>query len=364
MTKVLIVEDEEHIRHTIASVLELSDIRTVTADNGADGFELAKMHLPDLIISDIMMPKLDGFGLLREINNNETTAGIPFLFLSAKSDKTDVREGMNLGADDFISKPFDIEDLLASVRTRLKKKEFGTKKYEQRFDHLRTSIRRSLPHEIRTPLVAILGFTDFIVKGDKNLSKTEIIEMVEQIRDSGQRLNRLFENYLMFANLEIIQSNEKDIFLLKSKASKSAEYIIAETSKMQASSYDRNEDLRFDIIDSQISVSEEYLMKVVEEISDNAFKYSQKGSPVEISSRIENDRYVFQVKDYGRGFTPEQISCVGAYVQFERRLYEQQGLGLGIAIAKKIVELHSGSFAIESEHGEYSIITVDLPIRN
>jgi len=121
---VLLIEDNVEMAENITSILELASYQVSHASNGKDGVSLAKEIHPDLILCDIMMPELDGYGVLHILNNDPDTARIPFIFLTAKSDKSDFRTGMNLGADDYLTKPFDGVDLLKVVEMRLKKNEF------------------------------------------------------------------------------------------------------------------------------------------------------------------------------------------------------------------------------------------------
>ncbi len=122
--KVLIIEDNHDVRENLSELLSLSGYETFTAANGKLGVEAALARLPDLIICDIMMPEMDGYAVLRILSKNDTTSSIPFLFLSAKTELTDVRRGMTLGADDYITKPFDDVELLDTIEMRLKKKRF------------------------------------------------------------------------------------------------------------------------------------------------------------------------------------------------------------------------------------------------
>ncbi len=123
MKKLLLIEDNSDIRETTQEILELADYEVFTAANGKQGVELAKSTKPDLIICDIMMPDLDGYGVLRILSKNPETSNIPFIFLTAKAEKSDVRKGMNLGADDYITKPFEEAELLEAVEIRLKRSE-------------------------------------------------------------------------------------------------------------------------------------------------------------------------------------------------------------------------------------------------
>jgi CRP-like cAMP-binding protein/CheY-like chemotaxis protein len=130
MKKILLIEDNPEIRENTSEILALANYDVVTAENGKIGVELAQYEKPDLIICDIMMPELDGYGVLHILSKKEDTASIPFIFLTAKTEKTDIRKGMNLGADDYLTKPFDDTDLLNAIETRLRKSAMQQKYYE------------------------------------------------------------------------------------------------------------------------------------------------------------------------------------------------------------------------------------------
>jgi CRP/FNR family transcriptional regulator, polysaccharide utilization system transcription regulator len=130
MKTILLIEDNREMRENTAEILELSDYNVLTASHGKEGVELAKVHKPDLIICDIMMPELDGYGVLHMLSKNDETAGIPFIFLTAKAEKSDFRKGMTMGADDYLTKPYDDVELLNAVEVRLKKKELAQKDFK------------------------------------------------------------------------------------------------------------------------------------------------------------------------------------------------------------------------------------------
>lgn len=121
--KVLIIEDNQDIRESTAEILELADYIVYSAEDGKKGVDLAQTHLPDIILCDIMMPELDGYGVLYLLNKNEQTANIPFIFLTAKAERADLRKGMEMGADDYLTKPFDDMELLNAIETRLQKRD-------------------------------------------------------------------------------------------------------------------------------------------------------------------------------------------------------------------------------------------------
>ncbi|MEM6718952.1 MAG: response regulator [Bacteroidota bacterium] len=121
MKKVLLIEDDTILRENTAELLELADYEVVTAPNGKKGVESALQHTPDIIVCDIMMPELDGYGVLEALSTNDHTKYIPFIFLSAKTERQDIRKGMDLGADDYITKPFEEEELTSAIESRIAK---------------------------------------------------------------------------------------------------------------------------------------------------------------------------------------------------------------------------------------------------
>jgi CheY-like chemotaxis protein/CRP-like cAMP-binding protein len=138
MKKIVLIEDNQEVRENTAEILDLAGYQVFTANNGKRGVELVQSENPDLIICDIMMPELDGYGVLHILSKKPETASIPFIFLTAKAEKTDIRKGMTLGADDYLTKPFDDTDLLNAVETRLRKKELTKANYENTIDGFNT----------------------------------------------------------------------------------------------------------------------------------------------------------------------------------------------------------------------------------
>jgi len=134
--QVLIIEDNDDIRENIVEILELANFTVLQANNGKTGVDLAVKHKPDIILCDIMMPDLDGYGVLYMLNKNPETAATPFIFLTARAERVDLRKGMEMGADDYLTKPFDDMELLNAIETRLKKKDRQENFYSQSLDKL------------------------------------------------------------------------------------------------------------------------------------------------------------------------------------------------------------------------------------
>ncbi len=361
MTKVLVIENEESIRENILELLEIEDFETLAAENGKIGLAVAQKSHPDLILCDVMMPELDGYGVLEALRKDPETMMIPFIFLTAKADKLDLRKGMELGADDYLTKPFTPHELLKAIATRIEKQAVVQKVSQQQLDELRSNITHSLPHELRTPLNGILASTEFLIHELEFMETSEIREIVEQISLSGKRLYRLTMNFLLYAELELIAAEPQRVASLRQQKTASSQTVITKKVRDQLQEAQREPDVSLHLQDVAIAMAEMRLEKLVEELVDNALKFSPLGEPIEINGFVKDNQFVLSVKNAGRAMTAQQIAQIGAHMQFERKLYEQQGSGLGLAIVQKLIELHQGQLIIESPTDQQTIVTVYLP---
>ena len=356
--KVLIIDDTPDIRMIISETLNLYGFKTLTAEDGLSGVRVAKGELPDLIICDINMPNLDGYGTLTALRESDTTAAIPFIFLSGAADKINMRRGMELGADDYLTKPFTHQELMASVNARLEKQAEAQRRSDKKLDELRGNITLALPHELRTPLNGILGLSGIMMEEYGSLPPEEVLESARYIHESALRLHRLIENFLVYSQIALMGSESKIIEMSGGQPPTAVETALSELIRNVASRFKRSDDLAMDIEPARLFVPEENLKKIAEELVDNAFKFSSPGQLVQARGEITNHAYVLSIKDHGRGMTAEQISRIGPHMQFERKRYEQQGAGLGLVIAKRLTELLGGQFSVHSNPGIETVVQV------
>ncbi|HXF61471.1 MAG TPA: response regulator [Caldilineaceae bacterium] len=360
MAHILIIEDDERICSAVADILELAGYETTTAPDGAAGVALARRRPPDLVICDIMMPYLDGYGVLQQLRQDAKTATIPFIFLTARTAKEDMRLGMALGADDYLTKPFGEEELLQAVKTRLDRQMRLNKALQSRLDALRLDIARTLPHELRTPLHGVLAGADYLRATCRTLSRDELYEMAELIYQAAERLERLVQNHLLYLEL-VMWAHEHGRAALGDEAVWTPVAPVVEmAARREATAAGREADLRLLLEDVEAPVDQVHLSKIVEELAGNAFKFSSLGTPVVLELRHNGD-LCLSVTDQGRGMTAEQIQAVGAYVQFDRRRYEQPGVGLGLAIVQLLTRRYGGSVTIQSTPGRKTTVRVTLP---
>jgi signal transduction histidine kinase len=360
MTCVLVIEDAEDIRGDLLELLEGEGYPASGAQDGLAGVAAARAYLPDLIICDIMMPGLDGFGVLEELRQDPVTATIPFIFLTAKADKSDVRRGMTLGADDYLTKPVEQAELLKAIETRLSKQVALDKKFQKKLQDLRDTLAFSLPHEFRTPLTGVLTAAE-ILRDRGPLEPSDVHELASLIHRSATRLNRLVMNYLLYAELELAMTDQDKVQALRQMRTDDAGALFERVALQKAKAAEREADLELELETAAPRIASSHLGKIIEELLDNAFKYSKAGTPIHVTSRLDRDGFALAVTDRGRGMTAAQIADIGAYVQFERKVHEQQGSGLGLAIARRLAEVYGGDLTIESIPGQQTTVRVTLP---
>lgn len=359
MTKVLVIEDARALREDIVEMLSLEGFEALGAENGRVGVELANKERPGLIVCDIMMPEKDGYEVLEDIRRNPHTATIPFIFLTAKTEKVNVRHGMMLGADDYLTKPFRIGELFESIQLQLKKRQELNEAANRRLEDLRKNIITALPHELRTPLNTIIGFSDIMVMEAQRLKPDQVASWATHINVAAHRLYRLVENYLYYVRLQVAAETDEPLNKDGERIVEIRSLVEAEAQK-QAMQSDRLDDLKVDIKDDAVlDIAFQDLNKIVTELIDNAFKFSEKGEGVCVSGHAVDDGiYEIVIQDHGRGITDEQANNIGAYMQFERWLYEQQGMGLGLAVIKDLMALHGGELYLNGEADQGTIARV------
>jgi signal transduction histidine kinase len=185
--------------------------------------------------------------------------------------------------------------------------------------------------------------------------------MGKAILRAGLGLQRVIENFLIYAQIEVIATDSKKVESLRKSQLSHCSELIEPLSRRKAESHKRLADLTLELSDSPVAMSTEYLTKILEELLDNAFKFSVAGTAVRLITSTKNGDFVVSIEDQGRGMSAQQLADLGAYVQFERRFYEQKGTGLGLTIAKRLTELHGGKMEFELNEWGGTNVLVYLP---
>jgi signal transduction histidine kinase len=365
--RILIVEDDNALLRGVTDLLEMSGYDVSQAMDGQAALNLLEEMptSPDLIVSDIGMPFLDGFQFLAAVRARPKWLTIPFIFMTAKDDKEDIRNGKLRGADDYITKPFEFKDLLISVQSALNRREQLSALQASEMGALREQILKVLNHEFRTPLSYIVAYADLMSNTPSFKHSAELKQYVEGITEGSDRLSRLIESFLTLAELEsgksvqIFESRKTlitDIRLLIEE--------IIEALKGRAIKSDVNIRLAVDSSLPPIMGDTTYLELALRHLIENAIKFSPrgKGANVTISLLADAENVVIAICDQGRGIPPsEQRRLFEMFYQVNRNQYEQQGTGAGLAIARHVALLHGGQIAVESEPGKGSCFLLRLP---
>lgn len=357
---ILIVEDDRLVRENLNELLSAEGYSCSIAEDGLQALNSIKKFIPDLIITDVMMPYMDGFELIDRIRKDKKTELTPVIFLSAKTNRSDIREGMNLGADDYIPKPFSADDLLSAIKTRFKKHQA----YNNVIDDMKENIIKYVPHELRTPLVSILGYSDLMLDDLESLSTADFEKMLGVIKKSGLRLSEWVEKFIFFTEVEIKYDLHKVNFENGDDSCKIREVIWEDNFFKNRAWIERKSDIEIKLDDATIKFKKAYLEYIILELVENAAKFSKPSTQIKITGVKTDSHYKISFSDFGMGFLDDDIKRIAPLKQFNRDDMQQNGNGLGLAIVNRLVQMCDGKFEIESKRDEYSIITIEIPLVN
>jgi len=369
MTKILVIDDEEALLEELCENLLFEGFEVVSSSDSLQGVQLAQQHRPDLILCDIMMPNLDGYGVLLELRSNPTTAGIPFIFLTARVARQDWRKGMQLGADDYLTKPFLHTELLEAINTQLEKHAVRHRELaehvaaleaaltkEQELRLLKSRFVAMASHEFRNPLTTIMSSNNLLRDyGDRMSPERRIIHM-ERIEGAVNQMLYMLDDMLVIGRVEtgMLNLNQSEFSLAELSNT-----IVEELRQM----YPDSHQLIFECYyDSMVFADQKLIRYVIVNLLTNALKYSPDGGDVVLRLAREHEQILIQVEDRGIG-VPEQdkAALFGAFHRASN-VGEIEGTGLGLTIVKQAVELHHGSISFESQVGLGTVFTVALPI--
>ncbi len=343
---IAVIEDNEDVRNNLSEILDAEGYQVHSAEDGDLGIKLINRIKPDLILCDIMMPKVDGYGVLEAVRNTTSISDTPFLFLTAKTSKEDLNRGMELGADDYIMKPFTIDQLLNRVVTRLNKRAEVLKKFES----AGTSDSSAIPlgDRVSEPLKSINTMSDLIMREHYNMEKEELVEFCTLIHRSGLELKEILTKASNYLSMEQLQRNPERLAELKHESCSTVP-VVEEVAKKVAERMKRSEDLLTSIDPVAILFPEFYLKQVLEEVIDNAFRYSNFGKLVKVSSAIQGDLVELKVADEGIGMSEANMERVQRGV--EKDNLKMGAVSLGLPNVKSLLRLFDAEISIHAQAG-------------
>ena len=352
--KILLVEDELNIREATVEILELKNFEVQSADNGQEALDLLDSWTPDLIISDIMMPVMDGQELYDIIKESRAHCAIPFIFLTGKRQPKLKQKSLLDGVDDFISKPYKAKELLEIIQTKLDR--FDRIKNNQ--NNLYIGEQKHFLHEIKTPLNSMQGLVDLLLNDEYSWDNGERKTFHNAIKTSVERLQRTIQNLLLYEDIKNNQFvvTENDFCDIKDAFKK---VITCNTTEYKIEDFK----ITIEIERRDLKISKENLILILVELIDNAFKFSSTTKKIIISGEtFGNKYYKIDIQDFGIGFTETELKKINAAEQFNREKREQQGLGLGLFLSKTVTKKSNGIFGIISEKNSGTTVSIILPI--
>lgn len=361
MKSILIIEDEAAFREAIAFALEAEGYKVLQADNGAEGIELARAQIPDLIVSDVMMDSVDGYEAVLTLRQDPRTTGIPIILMTGKANKEGLVHAIELGADDYLSKPFTVNELMEAINIRFKKQDEARKKHQEQSTDPRSYLTIGIPGDLRTPIAGILGFSKAISREYIEMRQSEILELGRAIQKAARNVQRLTENFSILAQIEIVTADAEKVKGLRSFKTTGVKELLEPLALDLAHHYERNADLVMMISDFSPGCSPEYLTKMAYELIDNALKFSSKGQKVQVSALPSEGKFSLIVTDFGRGMTPQQMNDVQSFATLHSRLHEERYFGWGLVVTKRLAELHGGSLVLASAGAAGMMAKILLP---
>lgn len=362
-TTILVVDDDLSILDNLADLLQISGYDALTAINGVKAFQAMQNKMPDLIISDIMMPEMDGYAFYDAVRANPDWALIPFIFLTARGQSVDIRRGIGLGADHYIVKPFEPEDLLALVRARLKRTQEIQTAMQDSVEHTKQQILTNVSHELRTPLNAIYGFVSILQEDYATLSDGEVKEMLNITQRGTTRLIKLVEDLLLLVRMD---SGAVALEIARFRTHIALKPLVYEVvQNLSIAAEKRQVQIEVQVPDTlTVFCVPTYLQDALSRLAENAIKFSAStGGRAVISAAEQNGAIVISVQDEGIGIDDtKQKMLFERFRQIDREKLEQQGVGLGLSIAHGLIRLHGGDIQVESRPGQGSVFTMTLPL--
>lgn len=363
---ILLVEDDPGISLALTEILEFVGYRVTSTGNGQEALAaLATIH-PDLIISDIVMPGMDGYQLLEAVRERPDWLDIPFIFLSGRDQKIEVRHGKQLGADDYLTKPFEKDDLLVAIESKLRRRDELERLNQRRAKSLKRTILNTLTHEFRTPLTYITAYLNLLddIEGEDKLGPEELRNFMRGIRRGSERLSRLVEDFIFLVELETGEARA-GYESRRHRVSHLPELVSDVAKAYEGRAAGRGVELVLELPAELPAVEADsgMLSNALGRLLDNAIKFSKKrGGRITVTGAGADISVEIAVHDNGIGIDPESMGRLfDVFSQINRAKLEQQGSGSGLAIAQGIAKLHGGAIRAESRLGEGSTFTLELP---
>lgn len=361
--RILIVDDVPTNIQLVASILSTEAYDLSFANSGKDALLQISETAFDLILLDIMMPELDGLTVAARLKKNPRTARIPIIFLTAKTDEESIVQGFEVGAADYLTKPFNPSELKSRVKTHvaLKMHEDVLQRRNEELAEaidIKNKILSVASHDLKNPLSSILGFSQLMSQYPAVQKDPDMSEMIDFISKAAERMESLITELLDTAALEMGR------MILNKKNCNPQQLLSKIIAEKQSTAQKKQQTLIFNPgEDRSCQADPSRLKQVFENLISNALKYSPRGARIEVRSGIQGNYWCVEVADQGPGFSESDLSRLYGYFQrlSARPTGGESSTGVGLAVVKQIVDLHQGSIRLSRNTPQGSTFEFCLP---
>lgn len=351
---VLIVDDNMNNLQVLGSILRENHYNVMVARDGDSALRNIQNRKPEIILLDIMMPEIDGFEVCQRLRQQPETAFIPIIFLSAKNDTESIVKGFNLGGNDYLTKPFIKDELLARIRNQLLIRQ--TTSNLEKMLHAKDAFFKIIAHDLKTPVNSQINYADLLVSNLENYGAEKVKLFLKMIYETAVGQYRLLENILEWSRMQQggITPEKEPVLLVDP---------IIEAEQLHKSIIVQNE-LAFsiDVGDEQVFADRRMLDTILRNLISNAVKYTTCGGTVKVYTKVNEEEVAISVQDNGPGMSSEQLEKLFTNLENSRAINKsgKQGSGIGLLLCKEFVELNGGHIEVESEQGKGSLFTFTL----
>jgi len=363
---IMLVEDEPAILEGMAHVLNRAGYQVMAACGGQAALDQLHEASPDLILCDITMPEMNGYEFYRKLRSAPQWELVPIVFVTAKNRPEDVRLGMRMGVDGYLTKPFEVEDLLGVVESRLQRMDNIRAAAQSDATQMRDRILAMLNHELRTPLTQIHGYVGLVESRGDALDFDTLRQYLAGLSAGARRMTHLVENLLLAMEIETGRI-AATYDLRKVRMTVLPDLIGHVVDSYEQRAEEAGVRLELSVPDSlpPVEADADLLSHALGHLIDNAIKFSAAGDEVALCAETADSTVTIRVADQGRGIPSGELPHIfDLFYQVDRELHEQQGAGLGLRIAKGLIALHGGQLAVESDGvpGRGSTFILTLPV--
>jgi len=364
--KILIVEDSPMIRKKLRFLLEKVDFEVFEAKSGEEGIWLAQECLPDMILLDVVMDRMDGFETCRRLKEMDEFRDVPIVFLTGKTETEHIAHGFKVGASDYIGKPFNPHEALPRIRTHLKIRVLSA--FRQRnIDELKKlnvakdKLLRMASHDLRNPLSAISGLADLLKMGAAGEMNEEQSEMIGTIHSAAESMMQTLSDLLDLSSME---SNKVKLEVADADPVELASSLV---NLFRVSANKKKIDLRLEKSGdlAKIPMDTHQIRRVVENFLSNAIKFSPFETTIRLAVWQDGDRSYFDVEDEGPGIAPEEQKLL--FKEFGRTSNKptagEKSTGLGLSICRRIAEEHGGTVSMCNLDPRGARFRLELPVK-